>query len=209
MSISIIIIIITVGISALAFRDHSLFDKLKFNAYAIKHHNQWYRAFTYGFIHADIPHLAINMFVLYSFGEVVLKLFNHFFEGKEIFYFLILYIGGLGFSTLFDMRKYKESPSYNAVGASGAVSAVVFASILFFPLGKISFIFIPFGDGIPSFIFGGLYLIFSAYMSKKNIDNVGHSAHFWGAIYGFILPIAIKPTLFLLFIDQISNFFQF
>lgn len=207
MNISIIIILITVGISLLAFRDQTLFDKLKFNAYSIKHQNQWYRAFTYGFIHADLPHLAINMFVLYSFGDIVLYLFNIIFDGKEILYFLALYIGGLGFSTLFDMRKYNESPSYNAVGASGAVSAVVFASILILPMGKISLLFIP--VGIPSFIFGGLYLIYSAYMGKKNSDNIGHSAHFWGAIYGFVLPIIIKPTLFLSFIDQISGFFRF
>lgn len=207
MSVTIIIILITVGVSVLAFRDHTLFDKLKFNAYAIKHYNQWYRAFTYGFIHADIPHLAINMFVLWSFGELLLQLFNIIFEGNGILYFLLLYVGGLGFSTLFDIRKYNESPSYNAVGASGAVSAVVFASILIFPMGKISLLFIPIG--IPSFIFGGLYLIYSAYMGKKNIDNVGHSAHFWGAIYGFVLPIALKPILFLSFIDQISEFFHF
>jgi membrane associated rhomboid family serine protease len=118
----------------------------------------------------------------------------------------MLYIGGLGFSTLFDMRKYNETPSYNAVGASGAVSAVLFASILIYPLGKISLLFIPIG--IPSFIFGGLYLAYSAYMGKKNMDNIGHSAHFWGAIYGLILPIALKPSLFGNFLNQIMEFFS-
>lgn len=206
MNISLIIVLITCGISILAFRDSNLFDKLKFNAYAIKHQNQWYRAFSYGLIHADIAHLAINMFVLYSFGDVVLYLFQFNFEGRAILYFLVLYIGGLGFSTLFDMRKYNETPSYNAVGASGAVSAVIFASILMYPMGKISFIFIPIG--IPSFIFGGLYLIYSAYMSKKNIDNIGHSAHFWGAVYGLVLPIILKPALFGTFIDQIMEYFS-
>jgi membrane associated rhomboid family serine protease len=206
MNISTIIIIVTVIVSVLSFRDRSLFDRLKFNAYAIKHQNQWYRAFTYGFVHADIPHLVINMFVLYSFGEIVLFFFQGFFGSKYILYFLMLYIGGIGFSTLFDMRKYNDTPSYNAVGASGAVSAVVFSSILIYPMGKISFIFIPIG--IPSFIFGGIYLAYSAYMSKKNIDNIGHSAHFWGAIYGLILPIALKPALFGEFIDQIRSYFS-
>ncbi|MEI6348984.1 MAG: rhomboid family intramembrane serine protease [Bacteroidota bacterium] len=206
MNINTIIIIITIAISVLAFRDRSLFDRFKFNAYAIKHQNQWYRAFSYGLIHADLPHLAINMFVLYSFGNFVLDFFQLLFEGKYILYFLMLYIGGLGFSTLFDMRKYNETPSYNAVGASGAVSAVLFTSILIYPLGKISLLFIPIG--IPSFIFGGLYLAYSAYMGKKNMDNIGHSAHFWGAIYGLILPIALKPSLFGNFLDQIMEFFS-
>lgn len=206
MNISIVIILITVATSLLAFRDHSIFEKLKFNAYAIKHQNQWYRGFSYGLIHADIPHLAINMFVLYSFGDAVLFLFNEIFEAHTTLYFLLLYIGGLGFSTLYDLYKYNETPSYNAVGASGAVSAIVFASILKYPLGKISLLFIPIG--IPSFIFGGLYLLYSAYMSKKNTDNVGHNAHFWGAIYGFILPIILKPTLFSNFINQVTEYFN-
>lgn len=206
MSINIIIILTTIGVSAMAFQNRNLFDQLKFNAYAIKHHNQWYRAFSHGLIHADWAHLVLNMFVLYSFGDVVLYFFEQLFAGKHIFYFLLLYIGGLGFSTLFDMRKYSETPSFNAVGASGAVSAVVFTSILIYPMGKISLLFIPIE--IPSFIFGGLYLAYSAYMDRKNIDNIGHSAHFWGAIYGLILPIALKPSLFENFVTQIASFFS-
>ncbi len=206
MSITVIIIIITVFVSLASFQNRELFDRLKFNAYQIKHSKEWYRAFSYGFIHADFVHLAINMFVLYSFGSSIEYFFEETFPGKVILYFLALYIGGVLFSTLFDLRKHNEDPSYNAVGASGAVSAVVFASILFFPLGKLSLLFIPIQ--IPSFIFGTLYLIYSAYMNKKNIDNIGHSAHFWGAVYGFIFPIILKPALFEKFITQIASFFN-
>ncbi len=206
MSVTILIICITGAISFIAFQNPNVFDKLKFNAYQIKHGNQWYRSFTYGWIHADYVHLAINMFVLYSFGSAVEFFFAHLFPGKETLYFLVLYLGGIVFSTLFDMRRYNNTPSYNAVGASGAVSAVVFASILFHPLGSLSLLFIPIK--IPSFIFGTLYLIYSAYMSKKNVDNIGHSAHFWGAVYGFLLPIALNPKLFLYFVSEISRFFN-
>jgi len=207
MNINLIIVLITCGVSVMALRDHNLFNRLKFNAHAVKHHpDQWYRIFSYGLVHADFAHLAINMFVLYSFGNVVIDLFHMVFGGHAILYYALLYIGGLAFSTLFDLRRYGDSPSYNAVGASGAVSAVVFASILIYPMGKISLLFLPIG--IPSFIFGAIYLFYSAYMGKKNTDNIGHNAHFWGAIYGMMLPIALKPALFGDFIDQIMMYFS-
>jgi membrane associated rhomboid family serine protease len=99
--------------------------------------------------------------------------------------------------------KNKENIHYNAVGASGAVSAIVFTSILFQPLSKIYFFFIPIG--IPAIIFGILYLWYSWYMSKKNIDNIGHDAHFWGAIFGIVFTIAIKPSIILYFFNQITS----
>ncbi len=206
MNITIFIVIITSIVSIIAFQNHEIFDKFKFNAFAVKHSGQWYRAFTYGLLHADWAHLAINMFVLYSFGGVVELIFKSIFPEKYILYFLLLYIGGISFSIIFDMKKYKDEPSYNAVGASGAVSAIVFASILLYPIGKISLLFIPIG--IPSFVFGILYLVYSAYMDKKKIDNIGHSAHFWGAVFGFVFPILIKPTLFVGFINQILFLLQ-
>jgi membrane associated rhomboid family serine protease len=89
--------------------------------------------------------------------------------------------------------KHKDNYSYTAVGASGAVSAVLFASIVFFPLGKITIFPIPIG--IPAILFGPLFLVYSAYMSKKNIDNVGHDVHFWGAVFGFVFTIVLKPAL--------------
>ncbi|HOV12612.1 MAG TPA: rhomboid family intramembrane serine protease, partial [Bacteroidales bacterium] len=101
----------------------------------------------------------------------------------------------------------KNNPYYNAVGASGATSAVLFASILFYPIGKIMIFPIPIG--IPAFIFGLLYLIYSAYMSKRGGDNIGHDAHFWGAVFGVLFTIAIKPAVALYFIDQVRYFISF
>jgi membrane associated rhomboid family serine protease len=203
--VTISIIIITALVSFLSFNDRSLFDKLKFNAFDIKHNKQGWRFLTYGFVHADWMHLAVNMYVLYSFGDITLQMFNIYMGYKAVGYFIMLYLGGILFSTLFDFGKHKNNFQYNAVGASGAVSAVVFSSILVYPQGTIYFFFIPFP--IPSVVFGVLYLVYSAYMSKKNIDNIGHSAHFWGAIFGIMFTIAIKPVFLTRFIDYVLQYF--
>ena len=131
------IIGITVIISVLAFYNPNLSDKLRFNAYAIKHYREGWRFFTYGLVHAGWVHLFINMFVLYSFGSLVEQVFGMLFGTKGLFFFLLLYVGGILFSVLFDFRKYREDPYYNAVGASGAVSAVLFASIIINPTGSV------------------------------------------------------------------------
>jgi membrane associated rhomboid family serine protease len=197
------IIIITVLISVVAFNSNDLFYRLKFSPFLILHSKQWYRFFTYGMVHAGWMHLLINMFVLYSFSNSVLEAYTYFFYVKGYFYFALLYIGGLVFSVTPAFGKHKNHPEYNAVGASGAVSAIVFASILFEPLSKIYLFFIPIG--IPAFIFGVIYLVYSFYMAKNARDNIGHDAHFWGAVYGVIYTIAIKPTIVLAFWEQIQS----
>jgi membrane associated rhomboid family serine protease len=199
------IIILTVVISIVSLYNSEVFYRLKFNPFLALHSGQWYRFFTYGFVHAGWMHLFINMFVLYSFGNIVIECYVGIFGLKGYYYFVLLYIGAIMLSTLPSYGKHKNDPAYNAVGASGAVSAVVFASILFVPLGRIYMYFIPIG--IPAFIFGGLYLIYSAYMSRRGQDNIGHDAHFWGALYGIVFTIALKPKIVFYFTDQIMGFF--
>lgn len=196
-----LIIGVTVLISLLAFNNPELFDRLKFNAYAIKHHKQGWRFFSYGLIHAGWAHLLINMLVLYSFGDSVEYAFKYYFGFKGILFFLLLYVGGILFSVLFDFRKHKDDIYYNAVGASGAVAAVLFASILIDPTNDVVLLFLPIP--IPSPIFGVLYLVYSAYMSKRAQDNIGHSAHFWGAIFGIVFTIVLKPELVNMFLRQV------
>lgn len=203
MSISIIIIAITAIISILAFSNRQLFRRLAFNAYDIKHFKNSYRFVSYALIHADWIHLFVNMMVLYSFGRIVEEYYTLYFGTKGILYFLLLYIGATALSTLPSYGKHKDDYSYTAVGASGAVSAVVFASIIFSPLSKL-YIF-PIPIGIPAILFGVLYLIYSAYMGKKNVDNIGHDVHFWGAIFGFVFTLALKPALFLNLISILSG----
>ncbi len=205
MSVTIIIIAITVLVSLLAFNNHEIFRRLAFNAYDIKYFKNSYRFLSYALIHADWIHLFINMMVLYSFGRIVEQYYEMLFGVKGILYFILLYVGGTALSTLPSYGKHKDDYSYTAVGASGAVSAVLFTYILFDPLGKLTLFPIPIG--IPAIIFGVLYLIYSAYMGKKNIDNVGHDAHFWGAIFGFVFTIVLKPELIVRLFSILSNIF--
>ena len=193
-----IFIAATVIISIMAFNNIDLFHNLKFNAYLIKYKKQWYRFFSYALVHAGWMHLIINMYVLWSFGDIVEYVLKNNFGAQGTLYYALLYIGGIIFSTLFDFRKHKDDPYYNAVGASGAVSAVVFASILLYPSGSIFIFPIPFP--LPSWVFGIAYLIFSAYMGKRGQDNIGHNAHFWGAIFGIVFTVIALP-------GTVQNFF--
>lgn len=204
MVVTIAIIAITVLVSVIAFGNRELFRRLAFNAYDIKHFKNSYRFLSYALIHADWIHLLINMMVLYSFGRVVEVYYAYYFGAKAIFYYLLLYVGGVALSTLPSYGKHKDNYSYTAVGASGAVSAVVFASIIFDPLNKIYLFLIPIG--IPAIIFGILYLVYSWYMGKKNIDNIGHDAHFWGAVFGFVFTIALKPSLLTMLFNRLTSF---
>ena len=205
MTVSIFIIAVTVIVSLLAFNNRDIFRRLAFNAYDIKHFKNSYRFLSYALIHADWIHLLINMMVLYSFGRIVEVYYIFNFGNKGLLYYVLLYVGGTALSTLPSYGKHKDDYSYTAVGASGAVSAVVFASIVFDPLSKIYLFLIP--VGIPSILFGILYLVYSAYMGKKNIDNIGHDAHFWGAVFGFMFTVILKPSLIVSMYSTLMNAF--
>ena len=202
MSITIIIIAITSIVSLICFNNTVYFDKLKFNAFDVKHSNQWYRFFTYGFVHAGYFHLFINMLVLYSFGEIVEVYFKMAFPVKSGLYFILLYCGGLILSIIPSFGKNKNNVFYNAVGASGAVAAIIFSSIILYPQGKIFFFFIPIG--IPAPLFGVLYVAYEYYQSKNSNDNIGHDAHLWGAIFGVVYTIAIYPKFAILFLENLG-----
>ncbi len=208
--ITIAIIILTVIVSLAAERDSNLYNKLLFNPYLVAQKKQWYRVISHGFIHArgNLFHLIINMYVLYLFGGLTEELYLSFLGKKGYMYYLMLYIGGMSAASLPSLQKRKDDYLYNAVGASGAVSAVVFSSILFIPLQGITFIFFPFFS-IPAFIFGGLYLAYEYYMSKRNIsDGIGHDAHYYGALFGIAFTLIVIPESFSIFVEQIQNFFH-
>ncbi len=201
MSITVFIIILTAAVSITAFNNSEVFYRMKFNAFLIRSENGWYRFLSYGLLHADWAHLIINMFVLFSFGRLVEASFENLFGAKAIPYFLLLYVGGLIFSVIASYIKNRNNSYYNAVGASGAVSAVLFASIIMHPEGQIIMLLFP--VPIPAFVFGILYLIYSAYMAKRASDNVGHDAHFWGAVYGILLTIILRPRFLFEFLDYV------
>jgi membrane associated rhomboid family serine protease len=199
------IIIITTVISLIALYNKEIFDRMKFNAHAIKNFGHGWRFFSYGLIHVDFIHLFVNMFVLYSFGNVVTEAYLYYFDAKGYLFYLLLYVGGIVFSVLYDFGKHKDDMYYNAVGASGAVSAVLFASILIYPTGKLFLFPIPFP--LPSVVFGVFYLVYSAVMARRAKDNIGHNAHFWGAVFGLVFTIALKPALAVSFLDQLKSLF--
>ncbi len=203
MNINTIIIIIISVVSIVAFSRPLITSKYQFNAWQIFHRKEYWRMFTHALFHAGWMHLLINMIVLYSFGRAVLYYFSVFFTGMTSLRYLLLFITAIPISSLYSLYKEKNNPGYNAIGASGAVSAVVFTSIFFDPYNPILFFgILP----IPGIVFGVLYLFYSKYMSGKNIDNIGHDAHFWGALYGFIFPLFYNPSLIMRFFHQLVSF---
>lgn len=198
-----IIVGITVLISFLAFSNQELLGRFIFNPDIIHQHNQWYRFFTHGLIHKDGIHLAMNMFVLWEFGKVIEMSYQLLFEDKGIILYIALYILGLPMASLYSYYRHKNDPYYFALGASGAVSGIVFAFILIAPTEKMMLMFLPIP--IPAFILGGLYLIYSQVMSRRNSDNIGHDAHFWGSVWGFAFTALLKPALVMHFFSQILN----
>lgn len=194
------IIIITSLVSYMAFSRYDLFEKLKFSPPLVLKEKQYYRLFSYALLHAGWGHLLVNMFVLYSFGTAVEKYFSYMFGAKYVLNYLLLYIGAIAFCNARALVKHKHNYWYSAVGASGGVSAVLFASILFDPWGKIYFFgILP----IPGILFGLIYLYYCYSMDKRNQDNVAHDAHFLGAVFGLLFPILMQPDIFNIFINQL------
>lgn len=197
-----IFLIATIIISVMAFQSQNLLRKLIFNPYIINTTNQWYRFFSSGFIHADVIHLAVNMFVLYSFGAAVEFHYDNTFGERGIVLYVLLYISALMMSIIPTYNNHKFDPSYNGLGASGAVSAIVFAFILFDPTRPLALYGI---IQLPGIVFGALYLAYCYYMAKRGGDKINHSAHMWGALYGVFFTLVMKPSLLPEFIEKLSN----
>jgi membrane associated rhomboid family serine protease len=200
MSITIYIIIITIAVSLLSFSRQDIFSKLQFSPFEINKRKQYWRFFTCALLHGDFFHLFINMFVLYSFGLAVERYYSFIFGNASTIIFLLLYISSVGAANVFSYYKYQNNSSFLSVGASGAVSAIVFVSILFDPYRPLYLYGL---IGIPGILLGLGYLIYSYYMSNKGTDKIDHNAHLYGAIYGMLFTIVFKPSLFLAFIYKL------
>lgn len=197
---TIILIAITVVISYAGFNSPKLMEQLQFNASKVYYKKEFHRLITHAFVHANWEHLLVNMIVLFSFGTVIEQYFTLNFGSRHTLYYLLLYLGGIIFSNVYALIKHHKNYFYNAVGASGAVSAVLFAAIFFAPWENIYFFgILP----IPGIVFAVLYLVYSYQMSKKQKDNVAHDAHFLGAVYGFFFPVILNPQLFQTFLDKL------
>ena len=204
MSVTLILIILTAGISIYAWSNQDLMQKWIFHPYSVRKRHEYYRFVTSGFLHADWTHLLFNMFSFYMFAQVVEQVFIGI-HGPEvgIALFLLVYIGGIVVSDIYTFLKEHKNFNYHSLGASGGVSAIIFSSILLNPLTKI--IIFPIPVGIPGFIFGGLYLLYSYYQAKRMGDNVNHDAHFYGAIFGFLVTFLLVPGALGNFIQQIQQ----
>ena len=209
--ITITLTIITIIVSLLAFNNQETMDRLIFYPPAITKDKQFYRFITSGFIHADMMHLAFNMLSFYFFSILVEPKFIEYFGDWGRATYFIMYILALIVSILPTYYKNANNRNYRSLGASGAVSAVVFAGLMISPLSMIGFFIIP--PIIPGFIFGPLYLLCSAYLDRKGGGNVNHSAHIWGALFGVVF-ITIATRLFshediwASFVDQVKYYFH-
>ena len=187
LDITTIIIIITALISIGGFSNQKIIDDLIFYPPAVSQRNQWYRFITCGLIHADVGHLIFNMLSLYLFGRFVEEKFIEIFARNGKLIYLVMYVTSLFVCLLPTYFKNKNNYSYRSLGASGAVSAVVFAGLMIAPYVQVGFFFIP--PIIPGFIFGPLYLLITAWRDKRGGGNINHSAHLWGALYGLLFII--------------------
>lgn len=191
--ITITIIILTSLISYQAFRDYNIADKLIFQPAAVRD-GEWYRLLTYGVLHANLTHLIFNMFTFYLFGSSIEGYFKAVLgTNPGSIAFIILYIGGLLFSILPTYIKQKDNYYYKGLGASGAVSAVVFAYILINPMNFMGILFIPIM--LPAFLFGFIFILISMYLDKNQVGGINHSAHITGGLFGVILTTVMFLVL--------------
>lgn len=192
--ITIVIIAITAIVSIIAFSKREMLNAMLFNAYLVWNYRKIYRLFSHGLIHGSWGHLFFNMLTLYFFGTNTEQWFQAAWGNMwGAVMFVLLYVSAIAVSSLADLRKYRYEPKYNSLGASGAVSAVLFASVFFDPMMGIYIYLIPIP--VPGFIFAPLYLLYCQWMAKRGGDNIGHTAHFWGAVYGFVFPLIFRPSL--------------
>ncbi|WP_298116206.1 rhomboid family intramembrane serine protease [Flavobacterium sp.] len=180
------IIAANVIFSLKGFDDVSFFRKYEFHVGSIRSGEQ-IRMITSGFLHVDIPHLAFNMLTLYFFAPIVYGYLGN-------LTFLLIYIGSLIFGSLLTMMFHKDEYSYRAVGASGAVTGILYSAILLEPNMSLYLFFIPIP--IPAYLFGIGYLLYSIYGMKAKNDNIGHTAHFGGAIGGYVITLLKVPSMF-------------
>ena len=202
-----LLIVITVVVSALCFRQRDLFYRLALSPFQVVHSKQYYRLLTHMFVHGSWLHLIINMLVFYSFASEVWELFHSLADSGWVsvptLHFLTLYLGGGVTAAVLGLPKQKDNPAALSVGASGGVASVIFASIFFDPWTTLYlFALVP----IPGILLGVGYVVYSWRMAARNVnDHIDHRAHLYGAIFGFIYPLLMNPKLISFFLSAITD----
>ena len=200
---TLIIIIITVTTSIYAWKRPEIQYKWMMTPYKVSQNKEYMRFLTSAFIHANQIHLFFNMFTLYFFGDVIEQNFRNFYGSLGNVVFVAFYLSAVVISDIPTFRKHRKNPYYSSLGASGGVSAVIFASIFFYPLNKICLYGI---ICMPGIILGFCYVVYTYFQSKKVNDNINHDAHLYGAIYGIVFSIIARPSAIFTFIEQIKSF---
>ncbi len=203
-SITTILIALTAIVSIMGFGQPSFLEKALFRPFNISNSKEYWRWVSGGFVHADYFHLFLNMLTLYFFGSNLEYYLANSFGTNGLVLYVLLYLSAIPISSMYSFYKHKNNFGYSALGASGAVAAVLFGSILFAPLSGITLYF---AITIPAWLFGILYLVYEYYMGKKQMDNIGHDAHFYGALYGILFVIMVKPSVVSSFIMQLKEAF--
>jgi membrane associated rhomboid family serine protease len=200
MPITLIILVVTCVVSYMALHNGKLMNDLILWPPAIKRQREYHRLVTYGVVHADFSHLLVNMLTLYFFGGVMEVFFAR--AMGTMFGFALFYIGALVVSILPSYLHNQDNPNYRSLGASGAISAALFAYILLAPWSTINLYFaLP----IPAIIYAVLYVGYSIYMDRRGQGNTNHSAHLWGAAYGVAFTLLVRPGVFSHFIHELSH----
>ena len=202
MSITVAIIVITVLVSLYGFNNPSFLDNMVLNPYRVWQRGEWYRLVTSGFVHADWGHLLFNMFTLYFVGSLIEAVFSYLFGGDGALWLLGFYLLAVVASDLPSLFRHRRSSTYNSLGASGGVSALLFSGILFQPLSPVCLYF---AICIPGFIFGGLYMAYSFYESRRGLGHINHDAHLYGALFGVAFMVLVYPPVLASFFEQIAG----
>jgi membrane associated rhomboid family serine protease len=195
----ILILAATCIVSFIAFNNRRVMDDLILWPPAIARKHEYYRLVTYGLVHADGTHLLFNMLTLFFFGRAMAPLYDAWLGG--MFGFALFYLGGLVVSILPTYLKNRNNANYHSLGASGAVSAVLFGYILLAPWSQIIVLVIP----LPAIIYAVLYTAYSIYMDRRGQGNINHSAHLWGAAYGVVFTLLVNPRVLPHFLAALSQ----
>lgn len=201
-TITLIIIVTTSAFSLYTMQKPQELNRLMMNPFQIAHHGQYYRMISSGFIHRDHMHLILNMFSFYFFGTQLEYIFQEIFGSLGSVHFIALYLLGIVISDTPTLIKNRNNPYYNSLGASGAVSAVVFACILFLPLRDICLYGVLCFPGV---VLGVAYLAYSFYSSKKSKDGINHDAHLYGALFGMVYCLIFYPHSLTIFLNQMGE----
>lgn len=196
--LTLILIAVTVAVSWLALNRPPLMERLILWPPAIDRRHQYDRLVTHGFLHADFSHLLFNMVTLYFFGRLVEQWFVPYIGQVG---FVLFYLSAIVVAILPTYLRHRHDPSYRSLGASGAVSAVLFAFILVQPWSLIFVFVIP----IPAIVYGVLYVGYSIWMDKRGSDNINHSAHLWGAGYGLLFTLMMEPRVASTFLERLAS----